>query len=666
MLFLSKKKHRSGQKAKELKKRMMKKKKKKQQQKQQQLDDAKGMQQLVEQHQDYMHELVYHSDDDDDDEHDQEVDADDDGSEGVPNSISIADDDDDDDDDQVGADDADEPQSRVAVAPDTPPTPTVAPMAAATEPTLLLPYLETAADGSGSSAQPAIAIAALTPSLVDELMQPFFAANWTQHWTSRIGGSKRPDEADALLRVVVKFLYRVFVAADAKAADAKAVPNMLDFFLSLVSSRRQRLAFQLVCDDWNLSTSTLRGHLYQLLEASRWLARQPVALGYKRFGRGLIEFTNLVQSNLKGLKKSLTKEDQSKDKTVETMVFNRRHPVGGLPELQQVLMVDVASYQQLTSPPVVDIYSYTALLQCLAASFFTTAPNGRQGGIQTLQLLHLPDLEELGVACSSKFKTQSSLHYQPVLLSVQSKILLAVYLRYFRPAVLSPHHVPDREDPLFLNFDGRPLLDLGRVVTAYFRRKLGLTLTTTTLRGMLETAAAAALRAGTITTGQRASVAAVNGHSLSMATTAYVRNNRRDDATYAMQAFSLLKDNLLPASGLVAAVPVGGDDGAAAPPLSLSLPAFPSQEDWGLTHPDRSSVGKARWTDAEKDYIEEAASALLLENASLYGPKLMSAVLRRIRADKSTRAIFHARHVLDAGRLRSGWRKKRVSHGVPE
>ena len=328
MLFLSKKKHRSGQKAKELKKRMMKKKKKKQQQKQQQLDDAKGMQQLVEQHQDYMHELVYHSDDDDDDEHDQEVDADDDGSEWVPNSISIADDDDDDDDDQVGADDADEPQSRVAVAPDTPPTPTVAPMAAATEPTLLLPYLETAADGSGSSAQPAIAIAALTPSLVDELMQPFFAANWTQHWTSRIGGSKRPDEADALLRVVVKFLYRVFVAADAKAADAKAVPNMLDFFLSLVSSRRQRLAFQLVCDDWNLSTSTLRGHLYQLLEASRWLARQPVALGYKRFGRGLIEFTNLVQSNLKGLKKSLTKEDQSKDKTVETMVFNRRHPVG--------------------------------------------------------------------------------------------------------------------------------------------------------------------------------------------------------------------------------------------------------------------------------------------------------------------------------------------------
>ena len=99
------------------------------------------------------------------------------------------------------------------------------------------------------------------------------------------------------------------------------------------------------------------------------------------------------------------------------------------------------------------------------------------------------------------------------------------------------------------------------------------------------------------------------------------------------------------------------------PPLLFS---FLKRHTLSSVPPDRSSVGKARWTDAEKDYIEEAASALLLENASLYGPKLMSAVLRRIRADKSTRAIFHARHVLDAGRLRSGWRKKRVSHGVPE
>ena len=495
---------------------------------------------------------------------------------------------------------------------------------------------------------------AITPELVNELMVPFLASNWNKHWSGKVGGSKSPAECDALLRIVVKFIYRCYCAAQ-QDGPGQAPPetglDMLTFLLRIISSRTQRLTLQCVCDGWTLAAGTLKSYLYSLLDATRWLEKQPVALAYRRFGPGLLEFQNMIHSNLNGLKKTLAREELAKDKTVETMIYQRRLPVGGLAELQNVLLKDLEYYQSIQSCPAVDPISYAWMLQTLSASFYVTAPNGRQGGIQTLQLSHLQDLEEMGVACSSKFKTQSSHHFQPVLLSPQCKVFLMAYLRYFRPSVLPSHHTPDRDDALFLNFDGRPTRAIGRLVTAYYRRKLGITLTTTTIRSMLETAAAGALREGVITTGMRNAVAAVNGHSLSMANSTYVRNNKRDDAAFAMKAFNLLKENTLPVAGLV--VGATGDDGNALP-----LRAFPLQEQWGLSHPDYGSCGKARWTEAEKDYVSETANALLEENAAMYRPRLMAGVLARIRADKSVHALFHVRHTLDAGRLRCAWRKR--------
>jgi len=589
-------------------------------------------------------EYVEDADDGDDDDYYEHADGDTGDTDEDEEYVEDADDGDDDDYYEHADGDTDEDEENVVVV-DAEDDEVDVP--AASSPLLL--HHVASSSSSISAINPAI-----TPELVNELMVPFLASNWNKHWTGKVGGSKSPAECDALLRIVVKFIYRCYCAAQ-QDGPGQAPPetglDMLTFLLRIISSRTQRLTLQCVCDGWTLAAGTLKSYLYSLLDATRWLEKQPVALAYRRFGPGLLEFQNMIHSNLNGLKKTLAREELAKDKTVETMIYQRRLPVGGLAELQNVLLKDLEYYQSIQSCPAVDPISYAWMLQTLSASFYVTAPNGRQGGIQTLQLSHLQDLEEMGVACSSKFKTQSSHHFQPVLLSPQCKVFLMAYLRYFRPSVLPSHHTPDRDDALFLNFDGRPTRAIGRLVTAYYRRKLGITLTTTTIRSMLETAAAGALREGVITTGMRNAVAAVNGHSLSMANSTYVRNNKRDDAAFAMKAFNLLKENTLPVAGLV--VGATGDDGNALP-----LRAFPLQEQWGLSHPDYGSCGKARWTEAEKDYVSETANALLEENAAMYRPRLMAGVLARIRADKSVHALFHVRHTLDAGRLRCAWRKR--------
>ena len=100
--------------------------------------------------------------------------------------------------------------------------------------------------------------------------------------------------------------------------------------------------------------------------------------------------------------------------------------------------------------------------------------------------------------------------------------LLGVYLYIIRPAIAPPD-----ENSLFLKVgkDGKvtPNRKLGGLVTRFAKQHLGLTLTTNTIRAIVDTEALAARRSGKLDDAQLAAVYTVNGHSAETSAKYYQR-----------------------------------------------------------------------------------------------------------------------------------------------
>jgi hypothetical protein len=286
--------------------------------------------------------------------------------------------------------------------------------------------------------------------------------------------------------------------------------------------------------------------------------------------------------------------------------------------------------------------AYSEFMEVLFAAIWVLAPQGRPGGIASLKMKNIQEFTADGFALSSEFKTAATYVYQPVILAPATKrLLLEVYVPILRPMVEPVRQGnANRDDPLFLLYSGKSGILPGRLVQAFFRRTLDILLTITAIRGMIETEAEERLSRGEITQAERNSILDVNGHSGTVANEFYVRNEARNVAMQASGAFGL--SGLVPSMGPVAPMEV---------------------EQWGLDHPDRAitSDRRARWTTEERDYLHAVIDAITSERGGAHHPRLMAACLRRIKEDKSTRRIFHKRHIMSTDRLRAGYRQQTTS-----
>ncbi len=265
---------------------------------------------------------------------------------------------------------------------------------------------------------------------------------------------------------------------------------------------------------------------------------------------------------------------------------------------------------------------------------YVSAPQGRIEGIATLKLQHLGELKVKGYALNRQFKTAKQFMFQPVILSDLARPMIQLYLEHVRPMVVPATRALHPGDALWLNFEGEPYVNIGRLPLEYFRDQMGLRITTTTLRSMLETETQQKKDAGLITDAERDAICTVVGHSNATAHDYYVRMDMDVTVQNARRAY-----------GMTAVL---GELEEAQPYVV---------EEWGTEHPDRYQTGRCRWTHDEIDYLDSLANAILAENRALYAGRLMSECLRRIRADPETRRIFHARHVFDSARLRGGYRQ---------
>lgn len=164
----------------------------------------------------------------------------------------------------------------------------------------------------------------------------------------------------------------------------------------------------------------------------------------------------------------------------------QRIPVGGLCALYRAVA-------DAWVPPIVpqnatDLtrYQFDSHAGRMFAGFYVTAPQGRIGGICALMVDDAHELLTENLALSTAFKTNSAFGFQPVIMSSLSRQMVEVYMEMRQRIV---ERTGTTVKALFLTYDGLADESIGRRVTAFFKDKLNLHITTTTIRSMVETSA---------------------------------------------------------------------------------------------------------------------------------------------------------------------------------
>jgi len=345
---------------------------------------------------------------------------------------------------------------------------------------------------------------------------------------------------------------------------------------------------------------------------------------------------------MKGARKMRTKQVKKKSgshtNALDEMIANRQLPQGGLKELQDTVAAEMQwVYAFSTSvrrgPGLVDESTYQQLMCLLIASMYVFAPQGRISGITDMKLKDAPELMESS-ATSEEFKTSSTYGFQAVSMGDISKEILSVYLKFFRPRVTNARSCPN--DPLFLTFQGTADRQLGRHVTAFFKPRLGIHITTTLIRVLVETTVEERYRSGEITLDQREAMSAISGHSSRIVKDHYLKLNITDQLEKAKVAM-----------GMSDAVPAPTNE----PKLPVKL------KDWGTAHPQYECGlhNKVKYSEEEDAYLLDLAQDMMRSDGTL-PDRFTSLALKAIKEDPNATAIFHLKHISSPDRLRSRYR----------
>jgi len=394
------------------------------------------------------------------------------------------------------------------------------------------------------------------------------------------------------------------------------------------------------------SADTVIAFISRLKEYVEWFRTFRISENADSFRIKLSKYNKFVMMCnrvMKGARKLRSKQSRknsgSKSKSLDEAIMNRQLPQGGLKELQDAVSSEMDWVRAFSTsvrrgPGLVDEVTYQRLLRLLVASIYVFAPQGRISGVQDMQVKDVENLYK-SFATSSEFKTSSTYGIQAVTLGDVSKEILSVYTKYFRPRVVTARPFPN--DPLFVTFNGLPDKRLGRHLTAFFQAKLGLNITTTLIRSLVETTVDTRYRNGEITLDQREAVSAISGHSSKIVKEHYLRLNIAEQLEKAKIA-------------------IGMSDSETAPSATFKEPI--KLRDWGTSHPqygDKNPNARIKFSEEEDAYLLDLAQDMMRTDGTL-PERFTSLALKAIKDDPDSTAIFHLRHVFSADRLRARFR----------
>ena len=121
--------------------------------------------------------------------------------------------------------------------------------------------------------------------------------------------------------------------------------------------------------------------------------------------------------------------------------------------------------------------------------------------------------------------------------------ILSTYVTSIRPIVRSKYKKkPTDMDSLFLSYEGRANVRLGRLITQYFM-PYSLHITSTTIRSLVETEANILKKRGDITATDFSSLQNIGGHSEKTSEGYYIKNRTLDDINAGKRIFDKLESN---------------------------------------------------------------------------------------------------------------------------
>lgn len=403
-------------------------------------------------------------------------------------------------------------------------------------------------------------------------------------------------------------------------------------------------------------------------------------------------------------------------RTIAEQIQQRRLPAGGLAALQGAVLQEIPWARDVRRSAIDDT-AYRRFMELTISAIYVFSANGRQSGVADVRMGQVQDLLTNGFATTTKFKTNKKYGYQPITLSAVSKELVHLYVSVVRPQVCRQHPV-QADHHVWLTYRGEPDLTVGKLVTSFFIRHCGLSVTITGIRGLVETTMHKRFKAGEITEMQRSAVQNINGHTSATTRDYYLLEDRVEDVYHAREAFGEeVRLNNEPDIGYMDDVldELISEDGSRAdwdnttsnpwvppPPLPLPLPLIaalpqpqrvhpvstapgpalvdrysspvptardeyslpqwalpmspPQVMDWGTAHPDyKTKKPTAQWTLEEKNYLGGWCQRYQQEHPD--SRNVVAKCLKYLRSDPRAVAIFHAHHTLNSARLRNGLRQ---------
>ncbi len=178
-----------------------------------------------------------------------------------------------------------------------------------------------------------------------------------------------------------------------------------------------------------------------------------------------------------------------------------------------------------------------------------------------------------------------------------------------------------------------------------------LKITTTSIRKLVEIQMEALKRKGIINEEEREAIKNINGHSSRIVEDCYLKMDRDADASHGRNAFG----KLLEYEGLQYDTNTNQLEGKELWRDADDLQHAP----WGTNHPsfghDTPKNMRAPWSPAEIDYLLDWIDShpkLITGNTNK-----IAKCLHHIENDEKALPIFHLNHVLNSGRLRTGFEK---------
>ena len=462
------------------------------------------------------------------------------------------------------------------------------------------------------------------------------------------------------------------------------------------------------CDELSQEkkAGTVMNYLNAVAKFAEWYATFNPARLRKLKGADYLGFFAVVKMMRKNISKRRREEGSSK--SMQDEVYMRHLPEGGFPALQEVVLME---YLRLTREVEKELgeygkikkKTYNEVSQLVISAFYVLMPQGRVGGFEGLTMEHIPALLAQGHTLSTTFKTKAKYGYQPIIATDLVIEIMRFYIDEVRPTALKNIRLapeqPAVTNSVWLKFDGSPDKP-GRRLTDFFQRTMQLHVTTTTLRGLMETETKKAETRGEITTAERISVQNVNGHTGAVVKDFYLRQDRSADAAAARRTFTTMSvanleracvgektegDDSNPRSKTARQlfdeeghVGVGAEEFEKHRARSLDLLSvlklelahrnWPTTDklepaQWGANHPEkRKNPVRVNWSEAELKYIVEWCTNAVVEHSS-WRKTIVAKCREAIWHDPVAMKIFHVNHVLDSGKLMAGY-KKAVAEGM--